>query len=170
MQQPKRKRRNVRRRRKRRVDHSQSVGRMRKHESRLSAKLHLQATQVVRNLASSKGSTHCNSLPQILSTASVLRKSKFSMSGSTVAKDSGSRGGDSLRGNDLAGNLKWIPPTITSGIHKRAAAVIGLRSVRKQPSPLRSPSRGSLVRSRAEARKHLSRTWQYRPTQSMPEL
>ena len=155
---PRKKRQELRRRRKRdalrraqaelRGQRKSNAGRMRKHESTRNAELHLQATRVARESASLKGLGHSNSLPQIMATANMLTRTKYGVDVSrskTEMKNGGVRGVSSS-----AGNLAWIPPTITSGIHRRAAAVIGLRSThgRELWSPMRSTSRGSLVRSR----------------------
>jgi hypothetical protein len=136
-----------------------NAGRMRKHESTRNAKLHLRATRVVRESASLG---HSNSLPQIMATANMLTRAKYGREAAASAADFRHGGG-----SGSAGNLAWIPPTITSGIHRRAAAVIGLRSVHAAggvSSPFRSPSRGSLVRSRGgEARGQGGSSRQYLP-------
>ena len=133
-----------RRRRASKQGHSNS-GRIKKDRSRKDADMRLRAYKIARHSSGSKDPNHSNSLPQIMATANMLTLSKMRKDGSISVMDS-----NSTKRSDKP----WVPPRMSATVvYKRAAAVIGLKTIQNDSEQLRSPSRGSLVRSRKGERK-----------------
>lgn len=147
---PRRKRKQATRRRNRKTY------RMRSHNSKKNADLRLKAFQIARNSTGSKDPSHSNSLPQIMATANML----------TLAKMRKKKGSSSMIESDTTTkpDKSWLPPRMSATVvYKRAAAVIGLKSVQSGSEQLRLPSRGSIVRSIRDEKK-------LRETVSLPAL